>query len=174
MPRIKLTKSAINSLPSLESDVVYWDTASPAAGAERMILLSWTTPVQQENPMRWRTLIGNKNCEMSRIKSPSLPRGRRVCVRLASERSAPWALILKGVSTGMDNWSRIRNRIKLTYWQSVGAIVVSFFVIIGGLGSAAQGTAVFHDCKMQLWSFACPRSAPANPVNIEPKSGARN
>ncbi|MGA8158605.1 MAG: hypothetical protein WB822_20860 [Rhodoplanes sp.] len=68
----------------------------------------------------------------------------------------------------------IRNRIKLTYWQSVGAIVVSFFVIIGGLGSAAQGTAVFHDCKMQLWSFACPRSAPANPVNIEPKSGARN
>ncbi len=48
MPRIKLTKSAINSLPSLESDVVYWDTASPAAGAERMILLSWTTPVQQE------------------------------------------------------------------------------------------------------------------------------
>ncbi|MGA7452412.1 MAG: tyrosine-type recombinase/integrase [Rhodoplanes sp.] len=34
MPRIKLTKSAIDSLPSLESDVVYWDTASPGFGVK--------------------------------------------------------------------------------------------------------------------------------------------
>ena len=34
MPRIKLTKSAIDALPSLESDVVYWDTASPGFGVK--------------------------------------------------------------------------------------------------------------------------------------------
>ena len=34
MPRIKLTKSAIDPLPSLGSDVVYWDTASPGSGVK--------------------------------------------------------------------------------------------------------------------------------------------
>jgi integrase len=32
MPRIKLTKSAIDALPTPKSDVVYWDTASPGFG----------------------------------------------------------------------------------------------------------------------------------------------
>jgi Arm DNA-binding domain len=34
MPRIKLTKSAIDALPSPPSDVVYWDTASPGFGVK--------------------------------------------------------------------------------------------------------------------------------------------
>ena len=32
MPRIKLTKSAIDALPSPLSDEVYWDAASPGFG----------------------------------------------------------------------------------------------------------------------------------------------
>ena len=32
MPRIKLTKSAIDALPTTKSDVVYWDAASPGFG----------------------------------------------------------------------------------------------------------------------------------------------
>jgi hypothetical protein len=34
MPRIKLTKSAIDAVPTPESDVVYWDTASPGFGVK--------------------------------------------------------------------------------------------------------------------------------------------
>ncbi len=34
MPRIKLTKSAIDALPTPESDVVYWDIASPGFGVK--------------------------------------------------------------------------------------------------------------------------------------------
>ena len=34
MPRIKLTKSAIDALPSPPTDVVYWDTASPGFGVK--------------------------------------------------------------------------------------------------------------------------------------------
>ena len=34
MPRIKLTKSAIDTLPTPESDTVYWDTASPGFGVK--------------------------------------------------------------------------------------------------------------------------------------------
>src|SRR4030081_2787693 len=34
MPRIKLTKSAIDALPTSSSDVVYWDTASPGFGVK--------------------------------------------------------------------------------------------------------------------------------------------
>ena len=34
MPRIKLTKSAIDALPCPPSDVVYWDAASPGFGVK--------------------------------------------------------------------------------------------------------------------------------------------
>ncbi|MGA7453081.1 MAG: tyrosine-type recombinase/integrase [Rhodoplanes sp.] len=34
MPRIKLTKSSIDALPSAESDVVYWDTGCPGFGVK--------------------------------------------------------------------------------------------------------------------------------------------
>src|ERR1700675_2794620 len=34
MPRIKLTKSTIDALPTLSSDVVYWDAASPGFGVK--------------------------------------------------------------------------------------------------------------------------------------------
>src|SRR4051812_49750810 len=34
MPRIKLTKSAIDALPSPSSDVVYWDVAFPGFGVK--------------------------------------------------------------------------------------------------------------------------------------------
>src|SRR3974390_1048853 len=34
MPRIKLTKSAIDSLPTPKSDVVYWDVAAPGFGVK--------------------------------------------------------------------------------------------------------------------------------------------
>jgi hypothetical protein len=34
MPRIKLTKSAIDALPTPESDTVHWDTASPGFGVK--------------------------------------------------------------------------------------------------------------------------------------------
>ena len=34
MPRIKLTKSAIDALPTTKSDVVYWDAASPGFGVK--------------------------------------------------------------------------------------------------------------------------------------------
>ena len=34
MPRIKLTKSAIDTLPTPEFDTVYWDTASPGFGVK--------------------------------------------------------------------------------------------------------------------------------------------
>ena len=34
MPRIKLTKSAIDALPTSSSDVIYWDAASPGFGVK--------------------------------------------------------------------------------------------------------------------------------------------
>src|SRR6266436_2782907 len=34
MPRIKLTKSAIDALPTSRSDVVYWDTGCPGFGVK--------------------------------------------------------------------------------------------------------------------------------------------
>ena len=34
MPRIKLTKNAIDSLPPPKSDVVYWDAAAPGFGVK--------------------------------------------------------------------------------------------------------------------------------------------
>src|SRR6201982_1482125 len=34
MPRIRLTKSAIDALPTPRSDVVYWDAASPGFGVK--------------------------------------------------------------------------------------------------------------------------------------------
>src|SRR5215468_870698 len=34
MPRIRLTKSAIDALPTFKSDVVYWDTAYPGFGVK--------------------------------------------------------------------------------------------------------------------------------------------
>src|SRR3974377_1070059 len=34
MPRIKLTKNAIESLPTPKSDVVYWDVAAPGFGVK--------------------------------------------------------------------------------------------------------------------------------------------
>src|SRR5208337_4486983 len=34
MPRIKLTKNAIDSLPTPKSDVVYWDVAAPGFGVK--------------------------------------------------------------------------------------------------------------------------------------------
>src|SRR5258707_9059614 len=34
MPRIKLTKSAIDAIPTPASDVVYWDAASPGFGVK--------------------------------------------------------------------------------------------------------------------------------------------
>ena len=34
MPRIKLTKSAIDALPTSSSDVIYWDTAYPGFGVK--------------------------------------------------------------------------------------------------------------------------------------------
>ena len=34
MPRIRLTKSAIDALPTLKSDIVYWDTGCPGFGVK--------------------------------------------------------------------------------------------------------------------------------------------
>jgi hypothetical protein len=34
MPRIKLTKNAIGSLPTPESDIVYWDASCPGFGVK--------------------------------------------------------------------------------------------------------------------------------------------
>src|SRR5438105_14784490 len=34
MPRIKLTKSAIDALPTLETDVIYWDAGCPGFGVK--------------------------------------------------------------------------------------------------------------------------------------------
>ena len=34
MPRIKLSKSAIDALPTPEAETVYWDTASPGFGVK--------------------------------------------------------------------------------------------------------------------------------------------
>jgi Arm DNA-binding domain len=34
MPRIRMTKSAIDALPSSEADVVYWDTGAPGFGVK--------------------------------------------------------------------------------------------------------------------------------------------
>ena len=34
MPRIKLTKGAIDSLPTPQSDLVYWDAATPGFGVK--------------------------------------------------------------------------------------------------------------------------------------------
>jgi hypothetical protein len=34
MPRIKLTKSAIDALPTPSSDIVYWDAACPGFGVK--------------------------------------------------------------------------------------------------------------------------------------------
>ena len=34
MPRIKLTKSAIDALPTPDSDMVYWDAALPGFGVK--------------------------------------------------------------------------------------------------------------------------------------------
>jgi hypothetical protein len=34
MPRIRLTKSAINALPTSKSDVVYWDAGYPGFGVK--------------------------------------------------------------------------------------------------------------------------------------------
>ena len=34
MPRIRLTKSAIDALPTPNSDVVYWDAGSPGFGVK--------------------------------------------------------------------------------------------------------------------------------------------
>src|SRR5262245_21897772 len=34
MPRIRLTKSAIDALPTLKSDIVYWDTGYPGFGVK--------------------------------------------------------------------------------------------------------------------------------------------
>jgi hypothetical protein len=34
MPRIKLTKSAIDALPTPASDVVYWDNTRPGFGVK--------------------------------------------------------------------------------------------------------------------------------------------
>ena len=34
MPRIRLTKSAIDALPTFNSDVVYWDTGCPGFGVK--------------------------------------------------------------------------------------------------------------------------------------------
>src|SRR5262249_61513787 len=34
MPRIRLTKSAIDALPTSKSDVVYWDTGCPGFGVK--------------------------------------------------------------------------------------------------------------------------------------------
>ncbi len=34
MPRVRLTKGAIDSLPTLNTDVVYWDTGLPGFGVK--------------------------------------------------------------------------------------------------------------------------------------------
>src|SRR5262249_58121021 len=34
MPRIRLTKSAIDALPTFKSDIVYWDTGCPGFGVK--------------------------------------------------------------------------------------------------------------------------------------------
>jgi len=34
MPRTKLTKSAIDALPMLAKDIVYWDSGSPGFGVK--------------------------------------------------------------------------------------------------------------------------------------------
>ncbi len=34
MPRVKLTKSSIDSLPTSASDMVYWDTGCPGFGVK--------------------------------------------------------------------------------------------------------------------------------------------
>jgi hypothetical protein len=47
---------------------------------------------------------------------------------------------------------------RLTKWQTVGAFVVGFFVVIGGIGSCTQGWVSYNDlaCRAE-WSVAiCP------------------
>jgi len=34
MPRVKLTKSAIDALPTPENEIVYWDSACPGFGVK--------------------------------------------------------------------------------------------------------------------------------------------
>ena len=54
---------------------------------------------------------------------------------------------------------QIKRTISLSFWQKLGAVIVTGFTVIGALGAMAQGWAAYNDwgCKVK-WVAVCPPS----------------
>jgi hypothetical protein len=51
----------------------------------------------------------------------------------------------------------IRRPLDLSFWQKLGAVLITVFTVIGALGGVAQGWAAYNDwaCKVK-WRAVCP------------------
>jgi|HubBroStandDraft_6_1064221.scaffolds.fasta_scaffold252857_3 hypothetical protein len=59
----------------------------------------------------------------------------------------------------------VSQRLTLSWWQEVAALIVSAFVIIGAIGSAAQGWAAYNTWACTVgWYAVCPRIQPGLPA----------
>jgi hypothetical protein len=95
-------------------------------------------------------------------------------VPLAKGTKSTWPAGVRSISQteldllGVDNNGRlywegrpVAVSRRLTGWQTLGAFVVGTFVVVGGIGSFAQGWAVYHDwaCKVGWPAITCPASS---------------
>jgi hypothetical protein len=64
-----------------------------------------------------------------------------------------------------------RVRVKLSGWQSLGAILLTLGFILGAAGIAAQGFVAAHDwsCRTGLTSRWCPKPPPAPTLPVRPE-----
>ena len=97
------------------------------------------------------------------------------------ERSKEASISLEGLALlGLDNQTQlywdgkpvvITQRLTLSWWQRVWAVLAALAIILGGLGALAIGVNAGHNfgCKFEWWSAGCPRVVPPAAPGPEPK-----
>jgi len=78
-------------------------------------------------------------------------------------RSIDWKSMARlGVSDdGLLYWDgkpiELRQRLALTWWQKIVALLTALAIIVGGLGGLAQGIDAGHNfgCKIHWWTRGC-------------------
>jgi hypothetical protein len=140
--------TSIDTLDRPDYDIGDHRTPEPIEGAE--------IPGSAEARARREDM---RAVDLDALATPAAAAASAVETRALEPRAAEGARIASAIQT------TDRLRLSLSRWQSLGAIIVVLWVMIGATGMAAYGLVVAHDwgCRIGLITNYCPASPMTKP-----------
>src|SRR6201987_3262052 len=166
MPRIRLTKAAIDALPTCKSDVVYWDAGSPGFGVKvtpkgRKVFIVLYRTAGAGSKLRKYTIgsYGRVTLHQARVAAQKVFAAKLEGRDPAAEKRAAFE------SLGIFAASFEDMSITSPTWRTLGQVLLVYFAV-GGAAVTAQDTQPGRTTFAEMIAFArlasvpCQRLAP--------------